>query len=133
MSAQDFAAIAGGIAAIFVAVSAVSAFLQYRSATRTRRAEWLLALFERFFEKDLYRDVRRAGENVDDAERWNDYLNFFELISYFEEQGHLTRSDITVMFDYWLRELDHPEVRQSLQEQGFEKLDRYLGTMEWVS
>ena len=73
------------------------------------------------------------GENVDDQQRWNEYLNFFEPISYFEERGKLTGNDVSVMFDYWLKELDRPEVRQYLREQGFEKLDRYLGTMELAS
>lgn len=115
---------------MFVALSAVLAFRQYRDATRTQRAQWLLALFERFFETDRYREARRSGYHVEDEQKWADYLNFFEFIAYLEEQGHLTKGDVTVMFEYWLKQLDLPEVREYLRREGFEKLEAYLTSME---
>jgi hypothetical protein len=68
--------------------------------------------------------------NVDDEQKWADFLNFFELVAYLVEQSHLTRVDATVMFDYWLKQLDEPEIREHLISHGYEKLDAYLASME---
>lgn len=139
----DVATIVGGIAAFVVALSAGFAFWQYRRSVRTQRAQWLLNLFERFYEKETYREARRdldwnGGKGIRAAiqtdeydpleERWTDYLNFFEFVAYLRELGELSEADTTAMFEYWLRQLQG--FRDYMKHNGYDKLDALLGSME---
>ncbi len=120
-----------------VLITACLAYKEYQRNVRTQRAQWLLSLFERFYETDRYRDARRPGYHIikdeDDQEgrqKWADYLNFFEFIAYLERDGHLRHRDVEAMFDYWLKQLDLPEIREQLLSEGFENLEAYFVSLE---
>ena len=75
------------------------AYLTYRRSVRTKRAEWLASLHEKFFETDRYAQVRRAldyhrepeysdlaravaaGDYHPLADELYRYLNFFEFLA----------------------------------------------------
>lgn len=119
------------------------AALNYRSQTRTKRAEWLKALFEKFYENERFKEVRRwiesgeielkvkegtSGVSIEE-EKLTDYLNFFEFISTLEAEGQLRKADVENLFDYYLRKLNaSPACRQWIAnpEYGFEKLRTLL-------
>jgi hypothetical protein len=146
MSLQDWADVAtvgAGLAALIVAFSALVAYWQFARNSRAQRAQWLVSLFERFYERDIYRDVRRdlewnQGGTINQSiesdeydafeEKWTDYLNFFELIAYLREIGQLSDEDIKAMFQYWLRQLQG--YGEYLRSNGYDKLGRLLVTME---
>lgn len=133
--AADIFTVVGGAAAAVLVLPAVVAVYQYFRNSRTQRTQWLVNLFERFYEKETYREVRRDldwndGANIKAAieqtqyneleERWNDYLNFFEMVAYFRETGELSSGDVNAMFEYWINQLRPFE--QYLRENGYEKL-----------
>ena len=47
----------GGLIAV---LSFPFALWTYRNSVKTRRAEWLASLHEKFFERDRYKDIRRV-------------------------------------------------------------------------
>lgn len=136
MNATDIAAIIGSIAGLLLAIPAFFALLQYRSNSRAQRAQWLVGLFERFYEKDSYREVRRhvewqeeevrskISEDPDFEQKWTDYLNFFEFIAYLEGIGELKSQDVDAMFRYWIDDLRRFD--GYLREFGYENLVQLL-------
>lgn len=130
---------------IVAAIGILIAAFNYRKQTKTKRAEWLKELFEKFYEKTEYKDVRRwfeTGEiekNItleetvsDDDEKFTDYLNFFEFIATLEAEGQLKRKDVINLFDYYLRKLKNsPASMQWINNKkyGFEKLRNLLSKL----
>ena len=128
-----------GLAAVGILIAA----LNYRSQTKTKRAEWLKTLFEKFYENERFKDVRRWVDSGEieakvtagasgvsaDEEKLTDYLNFFEFIATLEAEGQLRKTDVANLFDYYLRKLTESSVcRQWIdnREYGFEKLRTLL-------
>ena len=99
------------------------AYFTYRRSVRTRRAEWLASLHEKFFEGDRYANIRRVldyrpepeysslvsavttGTHAQLADELYRYLNFFELLSGLRELGEISDKEIVGLFDYDLRML----------------------------
>lgn len=132
---------------VIAAVGILIAALNYRSQTKTNRAEWLKALFEKFYENDRFKEVRgwiESGEierkiAIDDKaltpeeEKLTDYLNFFEFIATLEAGGQLKRQDVENLFDYYLRKLKSSAVCAEWigrTDYGFEKLRTLLRTVK---
>ena len=133
-----FSEVAPGLVLIF-------ACYQYWRSVRTRRAEWLFSLFQRFYEESNYRHIRaildsplspqfkrlesdihneNEGENV---ESFVNYLNFFEFIAVLKNRGQLNQSEICDLFDYYLRNIKQRQFAVDyVRKQGFEHLDRLL-------
>jgi hypothetical protein len=129
--------------AILGGFMAVSTF--WRTA-KVRRAEWLSSLHAKFFEASSYKHIRRildgddgdpelsalqadigGRKNSDLAEEFVDFLNFFEFVASLHKIGQIRRSEITMLFDYYLRPLSaHAFVRTYVKENGFEQLDVLL-------
>jgi exonuclease III len=127
------------IALIGVYIAAIN----YRSQRIIKRGEWLKALFEKFYENENYKEVRKwieSGDinkkiNIEDnvvtneEEKFTDYLNFFEFIATLEIDGHLKLKDVLNLFDYYLRMLKTLPVCMNWIERkyyGFEKLRTLL-------
>lgn len=98
----------GGLIAVFGAV------FVYNRNSRVRRAEWLASLYEKFYEKPEFRDIREIldcdarGSNeitaVLESERrdFTDYLNFFEFVAVLRKSNQLTNEEIEDLFCYYL-------------------------------
>jgi hypothetical protein len=125
--------------------------MTYRRSVRTKRAEWLVSLHEKFFETPRYADIRRVldyraepeyselaatvarqshSELADELYR---YLNFFELLAGLRKLGQISDEEIIGLFDYDLRSLaDHTFIMNALESQGFERLPELLRTTKLI-
>ncbi len=126
------------ISKIIAAIGIIIAALNYRKQTKTKRAEWLKELFEKFYEQKEYKEVRKWFESrdiekkinldetvSDDEEKFTDYLNFFEFIATLESEGQLTSKDVTNLFDYYLKKFKSSPASMAWienEDYGFEKL-----------
>ncbi|MGB7284647.1 MAG: hypothetical protein WBE13_20440 [Candidatus Acidiferrum sp.] len=145
-----------GCASLILSCAAIVAgFLglrDYRSKATAEKSKWLLQLYEKLFEDPKYKDVRQKLDYGDTDEikslikidqenkeftpaqrvqfdAFTDYLNLFELIAHLKEIGQLTSEDIKATFDYYLNLLTrerNPEIRQYLENTGFENLGKLL-------
>lgn len=125
----------------------------YRKSTRTREAEWLDRLFERFylnpvfspvllsFEYDFAAGTDRLVDRVltvgtpvldkDEIDRIRNVdvvLNFLEHLLYLESDKHLLAQDRDAMFGYWLGLLSQPRyasLRQYALQFGYEHVAAY--------
>ncbi|MDO8501469.1 MAG: hypothetical protein Q7S20_06475 [Gemmatimonadaceae bacterium] len=100
---------------------ALFAINHYRRAVRTRRAEWLSSLHEKFFETDRYAHVRRildyhedpaytelqeavtAGKYLPVVDEFFRYLNFFELLASLGQLRQISDNEILSKPTCWLR------------------------------
>lgn len=139
---QSFKDWADVIAKMIAATGVVIGALSYRQQARTKRAEWLKALFEKFYEKEEFKEVRRwieSGEidakiNLDptvslEEEKVTDYFNFFELIATLESNNQLRISDVKNLFEYYLNKIKSSDKCMSWvsnSNYGFEKLRNLL-------
>lgn len=136
------------IGALTAGVGIIWAARTYLRDTKHRRAAWLGELFEMFYVKNDHKRVRRlmdSGTLAATARSGNseaqvaleeevvDYLNFFEFIGSLHAMGQLTREEIDMMFDYYLRLMKKPENHTYLQEEhlkyGFERVSALLSTI----
>ena len=128
----------GGLIAV---LSFPFALLTYARSVRTRRAEWLASLHEKFFESNRYREIRRVldyrpepeyGDLVKAitaqshhalADELYRYLNFFEFLAGLRGLGQISDEEIIGLFDYDLRLItQHDFIMSTLRPQGFERL-----------
>lgn len=120
----------------------------YHRSVKLRRAEWLFALYEKFYEqshykrmrwildyepeaelKELYSGLETTG-NDELCESLVDYLNFFEFIASLYWLGQIEIREVRMLFEYYLKTLKkHKPVMVFISKQGFESLDRLLGTL----
>lgn len=142
------------VLAVAAIVTGVLAIREYRSRNQAEKVKWLFELFEKFYERDTYKAIRKRidYDNLDDIreaarqesqgearlsdtqkvllDQFTDHLNFFEMIAYLQQEEQLTRDDIKAMFQYYLTRLlqvdQSSEIRGYIKEQGFENLDRLL-------
>lgn len=115
----------------------------FRANQKVKRGEWLRSLFEKFYENENFKEVRRwleSGEvdtkiNPDDIvvtqneEKLTDYLNFFEFIATLESDGQLKYADVSNLFDHYLKKLKNSAVCMhwiNREDYGFEKLRTLL-------
>ena len=136
---------AGGAVAL---VGIPLAYVTYRRSVRTRRAEWLGSLHEKFFETDRYSTVRRVldyreepvyselGAAVASAlyhplvdELWR-YLNFFELLAGLRQLRQISDEEILRLLDYDLRLIKSREfIQRALEPEGFDGLAQLLTSL----
>lgn len=124
-------ALAGGLVAI----------ITYARDVSHRRTDWLYQLFDKFYEKQTYSEIRRILDHKiepdyselkrqttepgpkDLDEKFSDYLNFFEFLVNLVRTGRMDRRDINNMFDYYLTSLAQQDwVRDYAARNGFEGL-----------
>jgi hypothetical protein len=137
------------LAILIAAVGGGIGIHTYWRNSQTRRAEWLCRLYEKFYEGDHYRKVRRILDyepkeeltklcdgltgkgDAELAEQLVDYLNFFEFIASLWAMKQLSLREIRMLFQYYL-ELNarHEPVFQFIKTQGFENLDKMMTTLK---
>lgn len=78
---------------IFALIGVYIAAINYRNQRIIKKGEWLKSLFEKFYEDNTYKEVRRwldngeleskvnAGEKLvsDEDEKFTDFLNFLPI------------------------------------------------------
>lgn len=123
--------------------SAVVAAQVYRSSARRERARWAESLYSRFFEKSEPKKIRdildtppgnqEVAKLCDEGNKENieltDYLNFFELVAYLQNERQLKPEDVDALFEYYLCCLKrHACVMQYINDEkkGFEHLKERL-------
>ncbi len=130
--------VAAGVSAAFAARS-------YGQSVRLKRAEWLRGLHERFYESDLYREIRRILDyesepefsrikehliaETHDAyvEQLFDYLNFFEFVAGLLTLKQVTFDDLMLLFEYHLNVIARDEaIMDHVAGAGYEQLTALL-------
>ncbi len=139
---------------LFFSVSTVAvcvSIFTYRRSVRIRKSEWLNALFEKYYENERYKRIRKildyrdidhkeydslkgiikkllsGDKNLDDTEitfmeELVDYLNFFELIGSFVELNQLKHKEVKLMFEYYLNMIKEIDfLVEYLRFEGFER------------
>lgn len=135
LSAGGFFLAAGGFL--------VAALTFFRN-TRVRRAEWLLKLYEKYYENDETKKIRRdldgrpkegmldnlrTETDPNGVESFADYLNFFEFLGSLLEMKQIKRNEVRMMFDYYVRQLDDERIKTFCSEQGFENTLKLVKTI----
>ena len=120
------------------------AALTFSKNTRVRRAEWLLKLYEKYYEDEERKRIRRAldgpvkaslienlkSESDPDAlESFADYLNFFEFLGSLVEMNQIKKDEVRMMFDYYVRQLDDEGIKTFCSEQGYENTLKLVKTV----
>lgn len=125
-----------GVIGIFIAL------LNYRSQVRIKRAELVKSLYEKFFENQIYKEVRvwldyghlhtrltvadKAQLEINE-EKFTDFLNFFELIGVLHTSNQLTFKLVSDVFAYYLKEIkEDADCREWIDRYSFEKLKALL-------
>jgi hypothetical protein len=140
-------ALGGVVAFLGLAIALVN----YRRSVKTKRAEWLASLHEKFFESDRYKDIRRVldyhtepqyselvnaigiGAHHVLADELYRYLNFFELLAGLRLLGQISNEEIIGLFDYDLRLIkQHEFIVAALRPQGFERLAELLEAQNFL-
>ena len=121
-------------------LSACVALTVYWKNAETKRAEFIRDLHKSFFEESKYDKVRKKldyvteGERVaivlEESEETTRFLNFFELVAYFEKRGIIKFKDVTALLGYYLKLLNTDGIRGYLRTKDYEELDRLLGMMK---
>ena len=142
-----FSDIVKTIAGVAGIVGLFMAYLSYSRSVKTRRADWLASLHEKFFETNRYAWVRRVLDYRQEpdysalaqavkeqkhsplADEFYRYLNFFELLASLRKLRQITDEEIIVLFDYDLHMIaDEQFIVDALRPQGFERLADLLRT-----
>jgi len=110
-----FPVLIGAFSACLGAISAAFAALTYRRNANTKRAEFLLQLHKAFFVDPTYKSIRDLLDKPSESDteklhrhiqeetaELTDFLNFFELIAYFESCHTLRSDDVDALLGYYL-------------------------------
>ncbi|MEL5848649.1 MAG: hypothetical protein U7M05_04695, partial [Candidatus Igneacidithiobacillus chanchocoensis] len=116
---------------------------------RVAKAKWLSKLYNDFYRKRRYHDVRKLLDYIDDEnyddlknklvlhtdidleEKVVDYLNFFHFIFILVETGQITVKDVRSMFKYYISLLGkHDIIRNYMVNEGFEKLLNFVDEVD---
>lgn len=138
----DVLPVVTGVIAVSTGIIAVRTF---RKNAELRRAEWLYNLHAKFFESESYKEMRRVidyepqpefgnlrealTQNVNPqlAERFVDYLNFFEFVASLWKLKQITTDEIAMVFEYYVRQLgDHEFVMHFVATNSFENLEQLI-------
>lgn len=138
----NMATVVTGIVAV---VGSIAAIVTYYRSVRTKRAEWLASLHEKFFELGRYAHVRRVLDYVEEpsysglasavadgkhhplADEFFRYLNFFEFLASLRDLDEIKKEEIIALFEYDLRLIQtRPFVVDVLEREGFERLPKLL-------
>jgi hypothetical protein len=112
----------------------------FRQNAKLKRAEWLKSLFEKFYESDHYKEIRWKIDNgsiqqdietdTELEEKLVDYLNFFEFIASLWKLKQLTRREVLMLFEYYLKIIrDSTYLSGYLKKYGFENLAALLSEL----
>jgi hypothetical protein len=130
------------VAALGTLIVGMSAFWIYRRNSRLERARWAAELYKEFYQKVELKSVRDKLDCSTDADEVNqlvisetteftDYLNFFEYVLFLMNSKQLKRSEIEILFGYYLKCLQrHASVRNYIADprSGYEGLAKLIGS-----
>ena len=111
---------------------------------KLKRAEWLKSLYEKFYENNFYKEIRKwvdwnniqdEIENNDDyhtkQEKFDDFLNFFEFIAILEGEKQIKLDEIEKMFAYYLGRIYYSiYCKDYIRDNGYENLEKLLAKMD---
>ena len=131
------------ISLAFTAIGVMIGVITFRKNQRIKRAEWLTKLYEKFYEENNHKEVRKwidfnllDKELMNDAdhkkeEKLADYLNFFEFIGTLERMGQLKVEEIQLLFAYYLNLLKHDaKCMQYIKANKFKNLGNLLNKIK---
>lgn len=120
----------------------------YWKNSSLKRAEWLYQLYQKFYEEDHYKEIRRIldYDPADDLGRLRygiendcecqlvealvDYLNFFEFIATLWQLKQLTLKELSMVFQYYVLELrKHDFVMEFMHNEGFRSLPALIDAL----
>jgi hypothetical protein len=125
---------------IISTVGVVIAVITYRRNLKVKHAEWLWSLYQKFFENEQLKTVRKIliyhpdrFEKLFDTtiteedevliEKVDDFLNFFEFIASLNVLNQISEKEIDMMFDYYLTAIYKNEhLKKYIKTEGFENL-----------
>ncbi len=108
------------------------------------KAKWLNGLYEKFYEKATFKQIRLAidykteeyinlkqilntNEDLELQGNLVDYLNFFEFIATLKEKRQLKITDINMVFGYYINDLkDSDFIIQFIKKSGFQNLEKLI-------
>lgn len=111
---------------------------------KVKRGEWLKSLYEKFFEADSFKKIRREIEysrleiflaldnkgmatNEENEEKFVDFLNFFEFISSLQMNDHIKANEVKDLFGYYFQKLKESSfIHFYITFYGFENLSKVL-------
>ena len=127
------------ISYILSGVGIIIAGVSYSNDRKIKRAEWLKSLFEKFYENDFYKDVRKWIDfeelskelSIDDdhtkEEKLGDFLNFFEFIATLESENQIRLIEIMKLFSYYLILIKKSEIcKEYIIRYKFRNLQKLL-------
>jgi hypothetical protein len=94
----------------------------YFKNNKLKRGEWLKTLFEKFYEREKFKEIRREIEygslekylmidsggkptNIKNEEELVNYLNFFKFIAALLKYQQISQLEINDMFGYYLKSI----------------------------
>ena len=139
--AQFLAYCAAAFGVIFTSIN-------YFNSLKVKRGEWIKSLFEKFYEQDRFKKIRKEIEyeklrsflaidgkgracNEENEELLVDYLNFFELLATLIKNKHIRRSEVLDLFSYYFNLLKTDIfIRRYVEQFGFKNLNALLNERE---
>ena len=113
--------------------------ISYARNKKLQKVEWIESLFEKFYEKETYKEVRKWIDykllkdelsndvNKNKEEKLADFLNFFEFIATLEKEKQLSLDEIKNLFAYYLYLIKSDEVcLQFISDYKFKNLSKLL-------
>ena len=120
-----------------------TAYTYFRN-NKVKRGEWLKALYEKFFEAEQYKEIRKEIDykrlhiylkldekaeiqNDTGEEKLADFLNFFEFISILQHRNHISKDEVNDLFGYYFDIIKGDKfLKNYTQKFGFEHLTKKL-------
>ena len=134
-------------------IAIIFSILTYRRNSKLERAKWLNSLYEKFYEKNQYKNIRQIieyetpkldeirksiekskkggeEESIELRDELDDYLNFFEFIASLWKMGQLSLDQLKMVFEYYInRIIEHKILEDYIRNQGFENLNELLSKL----
>ncbi len=133
------------ITAIATIIIAIVAWIELSKNRRTKHAEFLTDLYERFYLNDTFKSVREKIDladakpytkehfdadkkgDTDFEQKFSDYLNFFQFVISLKKLSQLDDEEINMMFRYYLLKLKDSEfIMDYLKEFKYHLLFEHL-------
>ena len=125
-------------------VGIIIAVITYLKNSKLSQAKWLSELFERFYEKETYKEVRllidyktalyfemmdsiKKDTKPELQEKLVNYLNFFEFISTLNVEKQLSVKQINLVFGYYIHAFSkNDEIMDFIDKSGFQNLTKLI-------
>jgi hypothetical protein len=129
------------IGAVATVSTVILALRTFRTNLKVKRAEWLMKLYDKFYEDEERTRIRRLLDpsekreqlldslgskrnNKDiekDVESFSDYLNFFEFVGILMKLKQVEEDEVEMMFDYYVRQLQDDRIKKFCEKYSYER------------